>query len=88
MTEEQHIQRGFNAGYRLQQLKPELATQLQQGFKGQDHPYAKAFIAGSEQYVQDSSKDKSTYLDSYFNKVKSQNKSKSPDKGKDKGLDL
>ena len=88
MTEEQHIQRGFNAGYRLQQLQPEFASKLQQGFQVQDHPYAKAFIAGSEQYVQESSKSKSSYLDNYFNKIKDENKGKSEGKGKDKGIDL
>lgn len=90
MTEEEIIQKGFNAGYRLQKLKPELASQLQQGFSDKEHPYAQAFIAGTEQYVKDSSKDKSSFVDKYFNKIKSQTKTKSPDKGKskDKGVDL
>jgi hypothetical protein len=88
MTEEQLIQKGFNAGYQLQQLKPKLVTQLQQSFTDQEHPYAKGFTAGSEQFVKDQSQQKASFQDRYFNKIKEQTKGKSPERSKDKGMDL
>lgn len=88
MTEEQLVQKGFNAGYRLQQLKPKLAAQLQKGFTDREHPYAKGFAAGSEQFVKEQSQDRASFQDRYFNKIKSQTKGKFSDKGKDKGPDL
>jgi hypothetical protein len=88
MTEEQHIQKGFNAGYQLQQHKPELATELQQGFTDKDHPYAQGFSAGREQYTKDASKDQSKGMDKYFNKIKNRSQGLSKDNSKDKGMDL
>lgn len=96
LNEEQLIQKGFNAGYQLQQHKPELAQKLQNGFTDKTHPYAQGFIAGSNEYVKEQSKAKETNADSdkvkrdYFNKIKEKNASRTKGKSKnrDKGIDL
>jgi len=59
MTEEEHIQKGFNAGYKLEQLDPALSKTLQQGFTDKEHPYAKGFIAGGKEYVKEMELSKS-----------------------------
>lgn len=88
MTEEQYIQKGFNAGYQLQKQSPQLAQTLQQGFADKEHHYAKGFIAGSQEYTKELSQDKSSSKDSYFNKIKQQSQNRSKGKSSDKGIDL
>jgi hypothetical protein len=46
MTEEQHIQKGFNSGYLIAKHKPELSQKLQVGFANKENPYAIGFTAG------------------------------------------
>lgn len=87
MTEEQHIQKGFNAGYKMQQLDSKLAQTMLNSMKGNNHPYAKGFAAGNQECTKEQSKDKSSFKENYFNKIKQQTKSKS-NPGKDKGIDL
>ncbi len=87
MTEEEHIQKGFNAGYKMQQLDSKLAQTILNSMKGNDHPYAKGFVAGNQEYLKEQSKDKSSFKDNYFNKIKKQTKSKS-NPSKDKGIDI
>lgn len=48
MENEKDFIRGFNAGYQLEKLKPELAKKLVNGFTDKDHPYARGFTAGVE----------------------------------------
>lgn len=62
MTEAQQIQKGFNHGYQLQKLQPDLARTIQDGFPDKDHPYAKGFMAGSQEYTKEQTKEKSSYL--------------------------
>lgn len=92
MTEEQHIQKGFNAGYQLQKHNPDLAKQMQKGFSFQEHPYAKAFASGRKEYVKEQSNEKANMMDDYSKRIQRQYKQKrnSKEKGKspDKGLDI
>lgn len=89
MTEEEHIQKGFNAGYQLQRHNPELTMQIEKGFTDKDHPYAQGFTAGSREFTKEQST--SSYLDKQLNKAKQyqSKKQNNPDHTqKDKGMDL
>ena len=56
MTEEQQIQKGFNAGYLIAKHKPELAEIMQHGFVDKENPYALGFIAGAKEHEKEMSK--------------------------------
>ena len=43
------IQKGFNAGYLMQQYNPTLAKTLCEGFADKDYPYAQGFVKGMEE---------------------------------------
>lgn len=80
MEEQQLIQKGFNHGYFLQKHQPELAQQLQEGFKDPSSAYARGFSAGSAEY------SKEQALENYNPPLPS--KSTEKDLGKDRGLDI
>lgn len=90
MTEQEYIKNGFNAGYQLQQHSPELAETIQQGFTNKDHPYAKGFVAGSQEFALEKSNTKSSYLDKQIQEAQKydDNKSNTQNFDKDKGIDL
>jgi len=71
MDNQEHIVKGFNAGYRLEQHKPELARQLLNGFVDKEHPYAQGFQAGIKEYAKERFKAKM--------RARDQNKSKNND---------
>ena len=81
MTRDQYLQDGFNAGYQLQQHKPELAAHLQKGFANKQHPYARGFSSGQQQYIKEQSQEQSRHSssrkDSYHDRLKQQIKTKS-----------
>lgn len=86
MTEEQLIQRGFNAGYGLAKQDPALSQSLQNCLKGNDSPYAQGFLAGSKEWEKEQSKSASS---SYNPKIISRRSPDSKQKGKDgKGFEL
>ena len=68
MTEEEYIQKGFNAGYQLQHHEPKIAEQIQQSFTDQSHPYAQGFIAGSQEYEKEKGIN-NNLLSKYMNKT-------------------
>ena len=67
MTFEEHIQKGFNAGYQLQKLHPALSEQLQMGFTDKDHPYVQGFTAGREEFAKEKTQETPSLLDKYLN---------------------
>ena len=85
MTEEQHIQKGFNHGYQLQKLQPELAQSVKEGLSDKDHPYAKGFLAGAQEYSREKENEKSSYQPDLGPKRQSKSQDKSQ---KDKGFEL
>jgi len=92
MTEEQYIQKGFNNGYQLQKHDPELSKTLQNGFTDKEHPYAQGFVAGSQEYVNEQSKEKgkgnSPLLAQYRDKAgQSKDNATYPNKEKDSDLE-
>ncbi len=85
MTFEEHIQKGFNAGYQLEKHNPELASTLKKGFTDKEHPYVQGFMAGSQEYSKEVVKEKSSPLSKYsLDKKKS---SPSPSQERD-GMDF
>ncbi|KAA3633992.1 MAG: hypothetical protein DWQ02_12135 [Bacteroidetes bacterium] len=92
MTEEEHIQKGFNTGYRLQQLDPTLSQKFIQTFEGNSHPYVQGFVKGTEQLNLEREQAKAnSQTEDYFNQIQSRLKPRSPEKGRDKddkGIDL
>jgi len=44
------IQKGFNAGYLMEKLNPELARKLRDGITDDENPYLLGFSKGAEQY--------------------------------------
>ena len=46
MTKEKTLERGFNDGYQLMKLKPEIALKLMDSFKDQNHRYVYGFGSG------------------------------------------
>ncbi|MEO1261732.1 MAG: hypothetical protein AAFZ15_23210 [Bacteroidota bacterium] len=56
MTEEQQIQKGFNAGYLIAKHRPDLAEKMQNGFVDKGIPYALGFIAGTKEHKKEVSK--------------------------------
>lgn len=48
------IQKGFNAGYLMEKLNPELAQKLREGITDGENPYLLGFSKGAEQYNQES----------------------------------
>lgn len=70
MTEEQHIQKGFNAGYQIEKHDSELSKTILNGFTDKEHPYAKGFMAGSQEYTLEVAKEKrvdNSLLSKYMN---------------------
>ena len=53
MDERTAIKKGFNAGYWMEKYEPELAKILQESFGDPEHPYAKGFVMGSREFVQE-----------------------------------
>lgn len=43
----------FNAGYKMQKDKPELATKLSDGFANKEHPYSKGFDSGMKEHIKE-----------------------------------
>lgn len=62
MNEVEQIKKGFNQGYTLQKLNPDLATHVADGFKDLSQPFAQGFIAGSIECIKELKRDVSTYL--------------------------
>lgn len=86
MNEEQQIQRGFNAGYKLEQLDPVLSKTLQQGFTDKEHPYVKGFIAGGKEYVKEVELSKSQEVKKGWKPSQLLKPKPSKNKGKDFGI--
>ena len=53
MNEKNSIKKGFNAGYWIEKYDPELSKMIQQSFGDPDHPYAKGFVMGSREFIQE-----------------------------------
>ena len=90
MTEEQYIQKGFNAGYELQQQSPALAQTIKEGFADKSHPYAQGFSAGTEESINEKVNSPSSYRERQIQKAKdSKSKGNNNSKDKDdKGIEL
>ena len=57
MDEQKHneeIRKGFNAGYLLEKLNPELAQKLRNGIADKKNPFLFGMLKGAEQYNQES----------------------------------
>jgi hypothetical protein len=80
MNEEQLIQRGFNAGYTIEQFDPGLSQTLQKGFQQKDDPFVSAFIEGSQEFIRERAR---TRLLSNLKDMNQKNLSE-----KDKGMDI
>ena len=84
MDEGKEIQEGFNAGYILEQYRPQLTKAIIDGVKEGNSPYLEGFKAGSKEYTKERGKSK------FLGKLKGSSIRKLPekDKGKeDKGMD-
>ena len=77
------IKRGFNHGYTLAQLKPELAKKLAEGFADKTHPYAEAFNSGIQELEKEMQLEKTRSKPINILKYKKHNPSISKDKNKD-----
>ena len=82
MTEEQYIQKGFNAGYQMEKHDSKLAKTLQKGFTDKEHPYVQGFIAGSKEYGKELAKTKQSKAWNPKITPRNPNISKNKDKGK------
>lgn len=77
MTQEEQLQKGFNAGFKMQHLDAKLAETMQQSMKGNDHPYAQGFIKGREEFSKELAQDKSNYKSQYFERLSDSSASQS-----------
>jgi hypothetical protein len=85
MDEEKDLLEGFNAGYIIEKHRPYLAQQLVKSVEGVELPFAEGFIAGTEEYAKERSRNK------IIERMKRGFKPPTPPsktKGKDKGIDM
>ena len=85
MKEEIKIENGFNHGYSLMKLKPELAESLGDGFSSKSDPYALGFLKGIEELEKEKSKLK-THKNYQVGLKSKNNISRSKDKDRDINL--
>ena len=88
MSEEDQIQKGFNAGYQLQQVDPHLTDTFLKSFADSSHPYVTGFQKGTEQFTAEKVNDKSNISGNYYNKIQSRFNANQLNKDADKSLDL
>ena len=81
MDEGKELLDGFNAGYVIRKHRPELSRKLVVAVERSDIPFIEGFIAGTEEYAKERSRNK------IINKLRdiSQRQPKAPSKGKSKG---
>ncbi len=84
MTEEQQLQKGFNAGYQLEKHDAKLSQTIQEGFADKNHPYAKGFVAGSQEFSNERSKTNNSALSKYMNPPEQDNTKDSNQKDHDR----
>jgi hypothetical protein len=72
MTEQEHIKKGFNAGYQMEKLAPKLSKALEKGLTDKKHPFTKGFSAGRQEFVNEQSKQKTSSLGKYIAKPEQQ----------------
>jgi|GEM_PF-5619178 len=83
MDEIKVTKKGFNQGYLLQHLNPELAATIRKGFVDDKTPYSHAFIKGIEEKLSEKTISKHKNFDiQRFSPTKS---TKTKDMDKDKG---
>jgi len=85
---EKEILDGFNAGYLIEQHRPELAQQLTKALEGVEVPYFEGFVEGSKEFVRERAKSQS------ISKIRGRGKENIPrptkernKEGKDKGFE-
>jgi len=85
MTELDLIKRGFNQGYDLKRLRPELAAQVYQGFKAEKgkNAYQQAFMSGFKTYQLEKIKDRVRNYKVLKARIKSPLKTKTRGKGRE-----
>ena len=84
MDEGKEIQEGFNAGYILEQYRPQLTKAIIDGVKEGNSPFLEGFKAGSREYAKERGKNK------FLGKLKGASTPKLPEKDRgreDKGMD-
>ena len=84
MDEGKEIQEGFNAGYILEQYRPQLTKAIIDGVKEGNSPFLEGFKAGSQEYMKERGKSK------FLGKLRGASTPKLPgkDRGReDKGMD-
>ena len=84
MDEGKEIQEGFNAGYILEQYRPQLTKAIIDGVKEGNSPFLEGFKAGSKEYTKERGKNK------FLGKLREASVPKLPEKDRgreDKGMD-
>ena len=84
MNEAKEIQEGFNAGYILEQYRPQLTKAIIEGIKEGNAPFLEGFKAGSQEYAKERGRSK------FLEKLRGPSipKSVEKEKGKEsKGID-
>lgn len=83
--QEKELLKGFNAGYIIDQQKPELAKKLVEAAENIDEPYIEGFVAGSKESGKERAITKSKVIDRLKGFAKNTPK---VSKDKDKGFDI
>lgn len=88
MTEEQHVQKGFNHGYFLEKHDPDSSEMFRSALQAnEDHPYAIGFVAGCKEYKIELAQSRDSPMSKYLNPKKDTSVSKDEEQEKE-GLDL
>jgi translation elongation factor EF-Tu-like GTPase len=79
---------GFNAGYIIEQYRPELSQKLTTSLDGVELPFVEGFIAGSKEFAKEREQVRSRSISKLKDTIQDRIPNPSKEQDKDKGFDI
>jgi hypothetical protein len=86
--EERDMLDGFNAGYILEEHRPELSQRLVESVDGVELPFVQGFVAGSQEYAKEREQLRSKSISRLKDSAQPRTPKPIKEKDKDKGFDI